>query len=164
MMDDKFQKDKFDAYMKLAELRLGRHKTRADVEWKISLALWALMAAAPFAFEKAPLTITPTTLAVIGGALVTIVVGHMLLWTGQIWIRNRDDQDTAFYYIETAETLLRPDYQPKHEVKPAPNHTLTRKNLKALISFENWGVWFQTLATLLIASGVFWVFALRLTP
>jgi hypothetical protein len=39
-------KDQFDALMQLAEFRMARQRARRELEWKMSLSLWALLVGA----------------------------------------------------------------------------------------------------------------------
>lgn len=51
------QKERFDALLKLAEFKCNIRESRRDVEWKVSLALWAIT-----------------------GAAVAYLKGHSFLW------------------------------------------------------------------------------------
>jgi hypothetical protein len=87
----------------------------------------------------------------------------MILWTGQIWARNTEDQQTAFFYAEHAEKLLLSNTP----VREKPRQTLglfRTSNLKPFISLSSWGVWFQTLTSILVAAGCFWIFFQRQYP
>ena len=108
-------KEQFDAFIKLAEFRLRRWNMRQSVEWKISVALWGLLVAALagtiYIPEKPPLF----WVAVV---LLIVIFGHAFLWVGQIRVRNDNDQDMAFYYVEHAEHVLSPSLKPRE--RPAP--------------------------------------------
>lgn len=79
-----------DLLMKFADFRLTRWKTRADTEWKISLAFWGLLVVA---IDKVP----PKLLA--GSSWYLPVISsilYVLLWVVPIWARNSEDQREAF--------------------------------------------------------------------
>lgn len=91
-------KDRIDALMKLADFRLTRWKTRADAEWKISLAFWGFLLAATSLKNKPPQGF--------GWWLAAIVLAYIVLWVFQIWRRNERDHREAFRYADAAEEIL----------------------------------------------------------
>jgi hypothetical protein len=147
-MDSTKEKDRFDAFMKLADVHFSRWKTRAQTEWKMSFALWGLMAGAIVAIKVRP---EPVLLLVFLAALVVL---HTAFWILQIWARNIDDGLWAFYYVRHAENILLPNVKPP----PRPQGGLTLFDLRGrLWRWNNWGVWFQTLVTLGLAICVYWL-------
>ena len=93
-------KDRCDRLLKLADFRMARIVSRRDHEWKVTVELWALLAAG----IAHPPTKTPGCILVL--ALVAIVIGHAVLWVYPHWRRSKEDTITAFGYTDEVERLL----------------------------------------------------------
>ncbi len=94
-------KERFDALMKLAELQSSIREKRRDIEWKVSIGLWAIT----------------------GGA-VAYLKGHSILWSlillgivvfmhGWLWVRinyNGSERDAkqVYYYMRHASQIALP--------------------------------------------------------
>jgi len=111
-MDDK---DRFEAYMKLADFYRERESSRRQLEWKISLALWALIVAAIYSIKARP----PEWAIIV--SLVFIVLIHTGLWVWHFWVRSEGTSRVTQRYIWRAEHIVRGD---KEEPKPAKPRTL----------------------------------------
>jgi hypothetical protein len=89
-------KEKFDACIKLAEFGAGRWDARRQYEWKITLAIWALLAAgigqtSNFNF--------PWWYGVL------VIAGHAF-WLRNLWLANQYDKDIMTTFQRGAEKLL----------------------------------------------------------
>lgn len=115
------EKDKFEAFLSLAEFRRRRCETRQQIELKLSISLWALMAAALIYIPHRP----PDVLLI--SVLTAIFLIHAL-FLGQIWVRNENDQDTAFFYLESAENVLAP--------------LTIRSKPSQILEYSPWELWF----------------------
>ena len=104
-------KERIDSFLKLAEFRAMRWNIRHQVEWKATLGLWALMAAAIYSVKVRPpdIVLIPTLIAIV--VLHATGIAHILA-------RTRYDMDMAFYYIEYAEKLLLPS-SPEPRQRPS---------------------------------------------
>ncbi len=136
-------KDRFDAFIRLADFRTHRWDARRSFESRVSIALWALLAAATAYMKTRP---EPALLAVF---LVVVVAGHALLFVLPIWVSNKLDIETAFYYAEMAEGLLTPCTHVRN--RPMPPEGLQ----KWIGAANDWGVRFEVIATALLAFGVY---------
>jgi hypothetical protein len=151
-------KEKFDSLKSLADFRLSRHFSRANAEWKISVSLWALLALAPTQVQ------TKVNLCVLAIGLFAMFVGYAVFWARPISIRNREDQDTAFYYAEKAEQILDADIVPRERpeqkqwMKPFEGWG---KYLSDTRIGENWGASFQILTTAFFCLVSFVLFAAK---
>src|ERR1043166_4566125 len=84
-------KERFDAFMKLAEFRATRWSTRRQAEWRATFGLWVLMATATYYLKIRP----PETLLLI--ILIFVVLAHAYAILSAA-ARSQQDMDTAFYY------------------------------------------------------------------
>jgi hypothetical protein len=144
------EQKKFDALMRLAEFRINRWKTRSDYKWKLSLALWALLAAAPLYMKYRP---SETVLVL---TLTVIVVLYAALWVEPLWRRDQNDVDTAFFYIEHAERLLGISKQEPRARPEAVRPVRIWPSIRGFLSPTNWSGWGQMLTTLLLAVIAYW--------
>jgi hypothetical protein len=106
------EKNSFDALMSLADFRLRRAFNRRDYEWKVTLGVWALFAAA----IGHPLPREDTT-AVIWIVMI-ICVAHILLWVRHHWDRSTIDLRMAFWFAEIAERKFSFHESPPAKVRP----------------------------------------------
>jgi len=102
-----FEKDRFDATMKLVEFRLARISSRRQHEWKVTVGLWAILAAWIFK-SKAD---HPFIFWLV---LICIVLVH-IWWIRMHWVRSTQDAKIAFTYQDDAAKLIYPT--PKEEVR-----------------------------------------------
>src|SRR4051812_12634919 len=65
--------ERFEAFMKLADFRAMRWQVRRQVEWRISLGLWALMIASVYTVKTRPSEIVLICI------LLAILVMHAVL-------------------------------------------------------------------------------------
>jgi hypothetical protein len=137
--DDLTRKDRIDALMKFADLRLTRWKMRADSEWKISLAFWGLLvlvAGNSLALDR----IDPFSRAFLAAAvLLAAVVAYHQWWVEPIAEKNREDQAEAFRYLRAAEGLLPDKVSLSDDEVRAP-----------------WAKWFQMATTIVLAAYTWW--------
>lgn len=105
------EKEQFDAYMQLAQFRSERRRVRRQLEWKISVSVWALLVASTYAITTRP----PEW--VLASVLGGVVVLHGLAWLSHMWSANRRDMEVAFYFMNLAADIVKKD-RPK-EARPA---------------------------------------------
>jgi hypothetical protein len=117
-------KDRFDAFMKLADFRAMRWNVRRQVEWKVSLGLWAVMIVSAYSFKSKP----PECLLII--FLLSIFLMHTIL-ISQLLVRSRQDINMAFYYIDHAEHVLFPQMIPRER----PRRVDTMSGKERLVEF-----------------------------
>lgn len=140
--------EQFISLMKLSDFRFARWRDRRTYEWRTSVGLWTLLAAAIIYLK-------PTgypALATLGILLVIGVVGHAWFWVRTNWISAEMDIKTAFYFAEHAEKLVLSD-------APDPGGRLNPmkfKNQNNGWQFLSAGVCqFQVFASAFLASSLF---------
>lgn len=106
-------KDRFDALMQLANFRRERQANRRQHEWKVTVGLWALLAAG----IHSPPDINALLLAV---GLLFLVWAHAVLWVHWHWIHSKRDGDLAFFFAEHAEKLFDLPDSPPPKKRPSP--------------------------------------------
>lgn len=132
-MAEMSDKERFDAYMRLAEFRMSRRNERDQLGWRISLALWGLIVAAIYSIKTRP----PESIMI--AVLITVIVVHVGLWIWQIWVTNQFDQRSALEAVRTAQGILDAGM---YGVGP----------LRYFLPFLwNWAVSVQIITTLLLA-------------
>ena len=102
---------KLDACMKIVEFRTKRIDGRRNHEWKVTLGLWAILAAA--VVKRSDLEISEPHLH---WGLAAIVLGHAFLWVRTHWVRSKEDTYIAFKYSDYARKILAGRVEPP----PAP--------------------------------------------
>jgi hypothetical protein len=100
--------DEFDNYLKLASYYMDIRKDRRQHEWKVSLGLWAGLAAGIVAAKDFP-TIPWWLLALL---LALVVIGYVGLWVWSNESRNERDGEKAYKHSDKAEVLLNPSFVP----------------------------------------------------
>jgi hypothetical protein len=127
-------KDRCDVLLKLADFRMTRIANRREHEWKVTVALWALLAAG---IAKPP-AISFTGLLIV---LVVIWLGHWFLWIrSHGWVSK---EDTYYSFLYTDEVQQRLNLDIRHKAPEQPT---------------NWGFfkegrcWAQTATTAILAA------------
>jgi hypothetical protein len=110
-VQERFDADKFNALMKLADFRFQRWRERRTTDWKLSLALWTLLvaAAAYLITHRIEFTWSPWATALMTAlVLIILVIVHALFLVRNNWISNEMDIRTAFHFAEHAEKIVLP--------------------------------------------------------
>jgi hypothetical protein len=137
-IDDKPQ---FDALMSLADFRLRRIFNRRDYEWKVTLGIWALLAAG----IAAPWILQPLHPWMIMLGVPAIAVGHIAFWIYDHWDKSEKDWKLAFFYAESAEALA------NIGDAPIPLSDRKTKQKENFAFFKNNTSLVQVLTTLILA-------------
>lgn len=135
------ERARFNALMRLAEFRRLRRVTRVQNEWKVSLGIWAMLAAASLYTKDKPIWALLVW-------LIIIVAGHGWLWVRWNWIANEKDARLAMYYAEKAEGMI---LQDAPDSSRRPELTKTEKRFGFL---WHGAALFQFLATIVLAVGL----------
>jgi hypothetical protein len=90
---------RFDDLMKLLDFRMKRIVSRRDHEWKVTIGLWALLAAGI-------LELRIYDLCSLAFGLVAIFVMHVF-WIRSHWIHSKEDSNISFYYADRAAECAR---------------------------------------------------------
>jgi hypothetical protein len=136
-------KDRFDRCMKLAEFAAGRWDARRSYEWKLSLGLWALLAAA----------IHSLRVEAVPGWIPAVIILLYVFWMNNVWWANYLDRMMMRAYRRQCTMLLNADgivYEDKYYVRAFP---LLHENPKInrLFGFlMDWAVLFQIAVTTLL--------------
>ena len=95
-------KERFDALIKLAELQSSIREKRRDIEWKVSIGLWAITGGA-VAYLKGHSTLW--SLILIG----IVVLMHSWLWVRTNYNSSERDAKQVYYYMRHASRIVLPD-------------------------------------------------------
>jgi hypothetical protein len=133
-------KERADGYIKLAELAQKRFDGRRQDEWKVTLAVWAVLVAA-IAYPgraKIPVWLAPV-----------VVIAYAVLWVWPLWRAYANNRTLIDYYTFEAEEMLR---NPEHTPPPHPGK-LEKKGwyLRFGFLFDTWS-WFHIATTAIIAA------------
>jgi hypothetical protein len=148
--------DRFDRLMKLAEFRLRRWDSRNAFGWKITLGLWAVLAATCHYIPIKP------NMYYVAAMLIVVVISHAIFWVAQIFVRSDEDMDTAFWYTQQAELVL--GLRITERPKPEQNTSVSRAFVGRLRSRGVWAPAFQIVATILLAIGTYWALSTKPWP
>jgi hypothetical protein len=146
-------KERFDALMKLVDFRMSRIADRRDHEWKVTVALWALLAAATIYLRPLE-NAGPCEHRLVAAILSAIVLGHAFLWVGNHWKRSKEDILISFFYSERAHDLALGPLKEKSEAlwgKAAPWPHDSDLRLRFL---QEPRCWAQIVTTAVLALGV----------
>lgn len=103
------QKEKFDAFMRIAEFSVKNFYERRQYEWKITIAFWALMVGmislvindqAPVLNREVLVFLSPV-----------IVMFFTFSWLRGVWVANANDKSIADRFLHDAEAVLRDESQ-----------------------------------------------------
>jgi hypothetical protein len=95
-MDDK---ERFDAFMVLAEFRRTIREARRSIEWRVTLGVWAALAATSI---SGPSTVPAY---MVGEFLIVVFVFHVI-WVGWHFRIHEKERIEMYYYKDRAERLL----------------------------------------------------------
>ena len=96
-------KEQFDSLMKLAELQSSIRESRREIEFKVSVGLWAITAGA-IAYLRGNLQGRAVWWAL--ALLVVIVAMHSLLWVRANFNSSERDAKQVYYYMHHAARLV----------------------------------------------------------
>jgi len=136
---------RFDACMKQAEFFSKKGFNRQAYQWKVTLGLWALIAAAvSFLWGK--------NVLVPWWAFVTVLLVYAFLWVRPVAHRNYDDQQLEWYFTRVAWSVLAANLTTAEhmlkELRPPKTRLWSRQ---ALFGFLwNWAHLFEFLTTALL--------------
>jgi len=142
---------KFEAYLKLSEFRRQRIAHRSQFEWRLTLALWALLAAAPLYVRPRPDEM------LLGLTLSAVVVVYTFLLVLPIQGRDEDDWAFAFYYVLKAEHLLDSSVITKDRPPAFDGKKLFWRDAKVVFSGKSWAAIVQIGTTVLLALVAFYM-------
>lgn len=95
-LPSEFDKDRFEANMKLAQFGIDLWDSRRATEWRVAIGLWALLAGAVAIKEvKLPLWVGPVLFG-----------GYVLLWLRPVWERNAHNRNFTRFYLTRAQDML----------------------------------------------------------
>ncbi len=152
-------KDSFDALMKLAEFHFNSWDTRRKAEqWKLTLALWALLAAA---IRFSPPAVQWWQFLVVGCVLSVLHVTWYLslLESNRLdRVREQSARLSALSYVEAAfDQHLLVSYKKQDAIlekaRGRQDHTMGL--------FRHWAVWPSLLITFLMVGGGTWLIYLQ---
>jgi len=87
--------------MRQAEFAIGQFNSRRQYEWKVTIGLWALIAA----FVAFLRTQNPQfDQFLILGIIVWIL--YSFFWLRGVWVGNQDDKNWANHYLKEAEKIF----------------------------------------------------------
>jgi hypothetical protein len=147
---------KFDDCMKLAQFWADSYQRRRDVEWKVSLGLWAVILTGITQADK----LHPW----FGWGLILgsgfVWVGYVSLWLIPIQVKNQRDKVLSYYYADWGRRAGNFPALSKFEGKVAPSYELGYEQSKKPLILEGikswdwmvsyWSVAFHALTTALL--------------
>lgn len=131
-------KDKFDACMMQANYGADRHDHRRDIEWKVTLGFWALIAAAAIYLDKWSHGLRGWTLIII---YLVAFFTYARLWLYHLWKANAYDQALAKHFRQQAAKLF---LDPKDEVLDL-DFSLINVSFRSFL--KDWSMRFQLVGT-----------------
>lgn len=105
-----------EAHMKMADLHRIRWDVRRQDSWKVTLALWTILA---FAIVQGETSIP--NWAVISAAIAVPAL-HVFWWINPIETRHSADVENMFHFMESARFLLGEDIEVREAVNEAPKY------------------------------------------
>lgn len=131
------EKEQFDGFMRLAELRTLRATNRQSYEWKVTFGLWAVITAATLYLKDRPV---PLWLG------LCIIFVYAFFWLRAVYVAHWRNNEAAAFYIERAIAVLSPG---KEDLT-----VIDKKDVKWMPWFfgflSEWGCLFQLLTTTLL--------------
>jgi hypothetical protein len=95
-------KERVEALMKLAELQSDIREKRREIEFKVSIGLWAITSGAVAYLKGHPVWWSL-------GLLAVIVLMHSWLWVRTHYNSSERDAKQIRYYVEHALLIVRPE-------------------------------------------------------
>jgi hypothetical protein len=129
-------KEQFDGFMRVAELRTLRANNRQGYEWRVTFGLWAVITAATIYLKDRPV---PLWLG------VSTIFIYAFFWLRPMNVAHWRDNQAAATYLETALSIL----APHHERPPAGREKIGWVSWLFGFLFE-WGCLFQLLSTVVL--------------
>ncbi len=94
-------KERFDALMKLAELQSSIREKRRDIEWRVSIGLWAMTGGAVVYLKGRPILWSFILLGI-------VVFMHSWLWVRTNYNGSERDAKRVHYYMGHASRIVLP--------------------------------------------------------
>jgi hypothetical protein len=85
--------DQRDTFIKLASFRMDMRKERRQLEWRLTVAFWAVLVGVVFIYRSLCFPWSQLW------SFAAVVLFHFL-WVGLNWVRNERDIRKAFFYID----------------------------------------------------------------
>jgi hypothetical protein len=138
--EDDMTHERVDRYIQLAELERKRLDGRRQDEWKITLAVWAVLVGAIVTPESSKI---PVSLAAL------VVVAYALLWVWPLWFANENNRMLIDHYSREAEKMVLNQYY----VPPPRPAKLEEMGWSARLGvlWDPWS-WFHIVTTAVIAT------------
>ena len=137
MMTEWSDPQRFEACMKQAEMFAKRVYNRQSYQWKVTLGLWALIAAAVnFLWGKK--VVAPWWVC------LAVLLGYAFFWVRAVAVKNHDDQALEWHFIRESWAVL---LSTMHEITQPPQKT-PFWSWESLFGFaRNWAHWFECMTT-----------------
>ena len=131
------EKEQFDGFMRLAELRTLRATNRQNYEWKVTFGLWAVITAGTLYLKDRPVSLW------LGPCIIFV---YAFFWLRAIYVAHLMDNEAASFYIDSAIAVLAPGHKIQ-DVKVG----VKLGWIPWLFGFlSEWGCLFQLLTTALL--------------
>jgi hypothetical protein len=127
-------KERFDALMKLAELQSSIRDKRREIEWQVSIGLWAITGGA-VAYLKGHSVRWSLVL------LATIALMHSWLWIRTNYNSSERDAKQIYYYMEHALLIVHPGSV------ASPGDRLPSPKFGAWAFLKHQPIWFEIAVT-----------------
>ena len=140
MEQESFDKEKFEANLKVAQLGFDLWDRRRSCEWRMTFSLWALLVGAvvttKFELPRCFLIWCATV----------ILVFYTFAWLWPLWKSNARDKNLGRAHLAVAQALLQ-----------SPNEPFPQTDIVLYRFFVDWACLFQIVATALLLGAVCWL-------
>ncbi|MBN9078504.1 MAG: hypothetical protein J0H84_20035 [Rhizobiales bacterium] len=133
-------KERFDTFLALAQYWADRKEARSQIEWKVTLGIWAILVGAISLYVNRPFH-CPYWL------LTIIPVAHAL-WLRGIWVGDSHDARMRNYWVSAAQDLA--EHSSMQPLKLAARPTWIKGHRKAFGFLASWSPVLQLAITLLL--------------
>lgn len=141
------EKDRFDSCMKQADFFCQRVYNRQQYQWKVTLGLWALIAAGVSVSWEKSIALSPLVVAA-----VPLMYGF--LWLRPVAFHNLNDQISAAHFRNQAEIILT---KRASTTMPKPPK-MTCKDWEWWLGFFcNWAHFFEFTTTASLMTAAFFI-------
>jgi hypothetical protein len=140
---DETEKYRFDALMKLAEFTSAIREKRRELEWKVSLGVWTVTAAALVYLKGCPVVWLLILLAL-------LIAAHTWLWVRTNYNSSERDAGIMYFYVEQAIRIILPESVPD----PGKKQPVFAKKLRNWDFLKHEPIWFEIAVTMLLGLAV----------
>jgi len=129
--------------MKLAELKSDIREKRREIEWKVSIGIWAITAAATTYLRGYSVVWSLIFLAL-------LVAAHAWLWVRTNYNSSQRDSEVIYFFMDHAARIVLPESVPD----PGDKQPVFSNERKKWEFLKHEPIWFEVAATILLGLAV----------